>query len=143
MHDATSVSDNLPVPTDEQHLHNEQCNVPNPTYADPIDVIKRSTDIHITSNSGTQSPYMDPVDVHKGVGTLRQFGKSTELIHTNKISDITHSQGPVYSEPFNATAPAVDDKTKVRPFAIVTPYGEKISWVNQFRDFATKISLRN
>ena len=97
------------MPTDTQDLHIEECNVPNPTYADPIYVIKGRTDTHITS----QSPYMDPVDIRKGVGTLRQFDKSNE--HGNKISDITHSQGPtVYSVPFNATAPT-DNKTKVRP----------------------------
>ena len=53
---------------------------------------------------------MDPVDIRKGEGTLRQFDKSNE--HGNKISDITHSQGLVYSEPFKATA-TNDEKTKV------------------------------
>ena len=53
---------------------------------------------------------MDPVDIRKGVGTLRQFGKSNE--HGNRICDITHSQGLVYSEPFNVTA-TNDEKTKV------------------------------
>ena len=106
VHDATSINNKLPVPTDKQDLHNEECNVSNPTYADPKDVIKGSTDTHITS----QSPYMDPVDIRKGEGTLRQFGKSNE--NGNKISDITPSQGLVYSVPFNATAPT-DNKTKV------------------------------
>ena len=70
-------------------------------------VIKGSTDTHITS----LSPYMDPVDIRKeGVGTLKQFGKSNE--HGSKISDITPSQGVVYSEPFNVTA-TNDEKTKV------------------------------
>ena len=95
------------MPTDTQDLHIEECNVPNPTYADPIYVIKGRTDTHITS----QSPYMDPVDIRKErVGTLREFGKTTE--NGNKISDITPSQGLVYSVPFNATAPT-DNKTKV------------------------------
>ena len=57
---------------------------------------------------------MDPADVRRGgVGTQKHFGKSNE--HGNKI---THSQGPVYSVPFNVTAPT-DNKTKVRLYGIL------------------------
>ena len=105
------------VVTDEHDLDNKQFNDPDATYADPIDVFKRSTNIHNSNNSCTLSPYLDPVDVRKG-GTLRQrFDGSPDRTITNKIcGDITHTQGSVYSEPFKATAQSPDNKTKLRPY---------------------------